>query len=834
MSKTGANLNPNTSVGMDLRQYSKLIHSNNKCDIKQHKVNLVKKPRGRPKKHVETKLCGPNLVPNLNGSGDFRVKIQEEVSIKLRYCFNTKPTNWMYFWFISHVLLEFSYQMWYSIVQLKHRQDLVELMINRFEFLKLIAMQQFAQGSKNIDRTWESKRISYSHDQLACLFLESFNAISMENWNDEILRLQNRLWAKVKDKSIRDSRSDDILSIHDKVFLLAETCNRQITPAIEWMIITLEDIYAINKNSMSNDFKGSSTAANIPILTKNYNCNKKFSANDNDVRSTIPVLSINASDFQTNTLGINERLIKGITACLRGNRGGKTESYERIQVPVLYELMMPELPKRNLKRLLQHSKDIFLSKLQLLDNNELSSYLTEGSQDVQFEISYRNCVLYHSLCQSSFIAGIKPVVSSKEEEKEEGRSLDHIKFSLEPFDELPEVCIETEGFTPARKLWHDRWMSELAKSKVYFVEGFPKGATEHERKYWNRLEELLVHYFKHFGVTFIGFSINDFETVKLPPPCLQTRYVIFRREGPLKMNKNPRLWDYGKAIRFLQDMGLDVSSLQNIFSLLQDGTLRKRKIKRDGKGHRSSQKRFKRGTVTEEKLVSPTFDWNESLEQVKFASSAITGTPQLARPLVTTGLRKHVKEDSVELDGSIEKDTNSLSVSGKLSDAELSEDKSVIDGNTTICGAASLKASRFEPPQFVAESSQLSDMVKKPIEEPDSFYTAPETTDSDDDLETEDIFQEISSHANKTWNSTKNQIPKRYHGIISGMLDSINEFTVSKLIEENQQWSNLFSERDQLIHTLSSKLIEKEKLVATYQGKLQQIHAESSTEKLPQ
>ncbi|CDO96026.1 unnamed protein product [Kluyveromyces dobzhanskii CBS 2104] len=871
MRKTVPNNIHKNYAGFDLREYSKLTRSNEVCEIQVNKVTMVKKPRGRPKKHVETKLCGPNLMPVFNGAGDFRVAIQEEVSIKIRYCFNTKPTNWMYFWFISHVLPEFSYQMWYSIVQLKHRQDLVDLMIGRFEFLKLIAMQQFSKGSKDIDKSWESRRISHSHDQLACLFVELFNSISIDNWNTEILRLQNKLESRLKGKPSDNRSSNHTLSIHEKVFLLAKTYNLKITPVIEWMLCTLEDIYTINQNTATESTTRGTTVSNIPIMTKsckgngksiNLTCTNQPSLAHSDEKFLQPMLSIDTSDFISRPLGENECLLSCIDSLIQDVNDRGDESGKDSQTSVLFELILPSSSRQKVSYVLDLKKREFLKDLTRLNPKELRNYLTHGEiwdqkqtdPNVKAEIGYRNCVLSHCFGYRSSKNEKEHVVSNTKDNS----NLDKL-MSTQTFSSMrSELCIETTSFTPARKLWYDRWVSELAKSKVHFVEGFPRSATEPEQKYWIRLEELLFHYFAHFGVQFIGFSINDFETVKLPPPCLQTRYIIFKRDGSLKLNKNPRLWDYGKAIRFLQDMGLDVSPLQNMFSLLQDGTLRKRKAKESQRRQRSqSQKRAKRSTpamvqqpdnheVPQELQDPLTLDWSESLEFAKPPAASQSSTPFGKSPRS----RKYLKEDSVELKGSIENDATLSSLSDELDSTSLKMpridsrkekdsvencDRSVMEGNTTVFGCQSSKEPSPCLPQFIGESSQLHNTLPRSTEEPEFFSTAPEAEIvCEAESENSDILHGITKHTTITCDAVKLKLPKRYHSVINSMLQSITQFTSSALIEENHQWSNLISERDQLIHTLSGRLIEKEKLIATYQGKLLQIHSESATDKLLQ
>lgn len=793
-------------------------------------VNLGKKPRGRPRKRVETTKCGPDLIPEL--TANHRISLREELESKLRYTFNSKPVNWMYFWYISHVLPEFSYQMWYSIVQLRQSQDDVDLILSRLDILKLIAMREFTEGSNNVDATWESRKISHSHDQLACIFVGMIEGIAVGAWRDEISRLEQKL--KKGHMMMLPEGLPGAVSLPEKVFLVSEIYGLQITPVVEWMITTLEEILEMNKgNKRKNEKKA---------------CYDQLSYSMLDLEA-----------FEDNPLGPNRCLIHRIKELI--NESGESTPCKKAQIKynrkeIICELMEFNLPREKIKDVLEHYKHEFISSLQLWSEEHLVKYFQSGTFNPSIDsfdyndvdLCYRNAIIYYSFCKNNVSSDMRfegMVTSTAEVEFTDKSKKD--KSATQYFEDpaayidllkskdLPSIIADTSRFTPARKSWHNRWAVELSRSKIHFVKEFPRGTNKVEHELWTKLEQRLFLYFEHFNVTSTEFEPEILESIKLPPPCLKTRYVIFKRDGPLKANKNPRLWDYGKAIRFLQDMGFDMSTLRSVFTSLQNGVLKQERKGRASVSTKTSTKRKKGETdadadadadadtstsnrIKKSKLLTGAHSYLYTKTHPSLTLSSLNTPPRAA------STRKHLREESLELLGSIERDASA-------------SDKSVLDANTTVCAENS-------PTNKITHRNDIPDTPKGHIghhTEDTDFFTAPQnlsagTEDIGDDNEEYigDGDDELTSYANKTWLEIRRKIPKPYHPLITSMITSISTYANTKLLDENVLWAKKVSERDQLIHTLSKRIIESEKRIASYQGKLLQIHMESAPEDKPQ
>lgn len=273
------------------------------------------------------------------------------------------------------------------------------------------------------------------------------------------------------------------------------------------------------------------------------------------------------------------------------------------------------------------------------------------------------------------------------------------------------IVMQPEYFSNERKAWYNKWTLELASSKICFVDQFPAMTTKSEEIFWEELQRLLELHFRHFQTSTTVYTVEEFGLLKLPPPSLKTRYVLLRRDCALKPDKNPRLWDYGKAIRFLKDMGLETGTLHEMFRQLQEGSLR----------FRNKRRACNREIKKYAKKVKPSSQKKEaSVNKCNHQELQENSTPKEATTIDKSSVsyQKRIdtqffSQNSVELNASVELDTtgSSSDYTAYFNKPE-SHEKSIVEGNTTVIGA---QTKHLDP--LIPYSSKTSDDTSVSVSE---------------------------------------------------------------------------------------------------------------------
>lgn len=421
------------------------------------------------------------------------------------------------------------------------------------------------------------------------------------------------------------------LSRLEKLQLLSKIMGLEIDILLEWTIIALEQLYIINQKSLFEDKKrhiemdqrmklppvshktffslrsSFCTQPVSPIEVVTLLENSEGWTGFDSVGQIGKIVSLQCVDFK------NQQLSEGHSCHVEEGKityftsGNKEEIVEVLMDPNLnkkmYEPVLQQLANEEFIAFRSIRKKVLID---LIENGIAEhipgnrSSLVSGSNDICSTINFDSSAVYNFMTLPSSLKyeRMYPTEDTKklllehwaetEFEKEivipeknrviRSKKLvilnkilenKHYNFSDPNYATITKRA--PKSLNSKRSLWYCKWLDELSRSTVHFIENLPSNTNPEEKIQWKELEFELMALFKAFKSTLVPYSQEVFGTLTLPPRSLKTRYILFKRDCPLKYGKNPRLWDYGKAIRFLKDMCLETGALQKKFASLQQG-----------------------------------------------------------------------------------------------------------------------------------------------------------------------------------------------------------------------------------------------------------------------